>query len=242
MEFFIYNDKGTTLPYYRLDDTIYDHHNVKIKSEELSDKIKEDMSVQYYSNVAIMSKVESAALFVNIIFDDEEENFHSTHVILSSYHDKIRIITFEDLPYDILDYVPYEFLALANAKKLPPLNEALLRPLSQRNGNNIDDISNRTQLRLKHYQVQPSNKPRLNPKTGFPNYVLFHDLRVPFITYKEFIHMRKNKRIYRFFVEKEVQVFAKPPNSLFIVFGINGVTYLLNAYHNKEKNTIHRPI
>lgn len=240
LEFFIYTDKGITLPYYRLGDIIYDRQNLKIKSDELSAKILNDMSIQYYSNNSIMSKVESAALFVNIIYDDEEENFHSTYVIFSSTDHKLRIITFEDIPYDIDDYRPYEFIALSNPKKLLPLNEILLRPLSRRI--DISDIIDSTGLRLKQYQIEPLNKPRIDSKTGFPNYVLFHDLRVTFITYKEFQKMRKKKEIHRFFVEKEVQVYAKPPNSLFIVFGINGMTYLLNAYHNTEKNTIHAPI
>jgi hypothetical protein len=242
LEFLIYTDKGMTLPYYRLDDTIYDHH-LKIKSEDFSSKIRNDINIQYYSNTSIMSKIESAALFVNIIYDDEDENFHSTYVILSSTENKLRIIIFEDLIYAIDDYVPYEFVALNNNnKKFPPLNENLLRPLSRRNGTDISDIIDSTGLRLKYYQIEPSKKPRIDSKTGFPSYVLFYDLRVTFITYKEFKSMRKNKEIYRFFVEKEVQVYAKPPNILFIVFGINGMTYLLNAYHNKEKNTIHAPI
>ena len=241
-EFFIYTDKGVTLPYYRINDTIYNHHNIKIKSDELSNKIIANVDIQYYSNDVIMNKVGSAALFVNIIYDDDDD-FHSTYAILSSYGDsKFRIITFEDLPFNIFDYVPYDFVALDNINDLPPLNEDLLRPLSRRNGYDMNDISDTSGLRLKYYKVEPCNKPRMNLKTGFPDYVLYQDLRVTFITYKQFNNMRKTKRVYRFFVEKEVQDFAKPPNSLFIVLGTNGITYLLNAYYNKEKNTIHKPI
>jgi hypothetical protein len=236
--FFIYEYKGDTKPYYRKDDIIYNYQCEQVKSEEICSRILNNPDIIYYDFDDICCNISSIPMFVNIIYNDDDD-FQSTYAIFCAKNNrKLKILTFEDLDYNIDEYIPYEYLPLypllSCTKRLKPFN------------NDFIYTENRIEIGeynvfIKHINVEPYSRPLINPNTGFPEYILFHGLQVRFINFARFRKMLKDKKIYRYFIDESVQKWAKPPNSLFIVFGTNGVTYILNAFHNTETNKISRP-
>lgn len=239
--FFIYTYKGDTKSYYRQDDIIYDYQIEIVKSEELQTQILDDSSIQYYLFKDIVDNIESLPMVVNIIYTDDD-NFQSTHAIFSiTNNNKLRIITVEDLQFDIDNYVPYEsFLLypLPSPRKFPTFNVFLM--------DRLINAENRAEIRefnfeVEHIKIASYSKPIIDLKTGLPEYILYHGLHVKFIEFVKFQKMLEKKKIYYYFIDNDIQKWAKSPNKLFLVFGVNGITYLLNARYNNKKNIIHPP-
>ncbi len=239
--FFIYTYKGNTKSYYRQDDIIYDYQIEVVKSEELQSQILDDSSIVYYLFKDIVNSIESIPMVVNIIYTDDE-NFQSTHAIFSvTNNNKLRIITIEDLQFDIDNYVPYESFLLSplpSPRKFSNFNLFLIDRLA--------NAENRAEIReldfeIEHIKITPYSKPMINSKTGLPEYILYQGLHVKFIEFVKFQKMLEKKKIYYYFIDNDIQKWAKSPNKLFLVFGINGITYLLNVRYNKKKNIIYPP-
>jgi hypothetical protein len=233
---------GDTKPYYRQDDIIYDHHNEKINSRELQNKILNDLNVKYYDFNDIINYIDSIPVFVNIMYTDDVD-FQSTYAIFSTDDDEeeLIIITMEDLNFDLESYIPYECFLLSHPSFLDLPGFDVMLSDSLTNSENRVEISE-CPLEITHMTISPIFKATINPKTGFPHYILYHGLHVKLMEFQEFFDMYQKKKIYNYCIDNEIQKWNKYPNKLFIVFGTNGITYLLNAQYNKKKNMIYPPL
>lgn len=242
--FFIFNYKADTKPYYRREDKIYDYLNQEVKSEDLRARILDNPDVKYYRFNHILEHVESLPIVTNLIYMDDE-NFHSTYVVLSTTNNyTLKVLTLEELQFNLNDYVPYETFLLypfPSPSQHPPFNVFLSSALRNQNKPSLIELSHDSNLDVIHIPISPEIKPQIDSKTGFPRYILIHNLRVGFINYTEFKKMLRAKKVDRYIIDESVQQWSKAPNTLITVFGINGITYLVNAYHDKEKNLIHPP-
>lgn len=242
--FFMFNYKGNTKPYYRQNDKILDYFNQEITSQDIIARILDSDAVKYFRFNEILKNIESVPIVTNLIYMDDV-NFHSTHVILSTTNTySLKVLVLEDLQAELSDYVPYDTFLLypfPSPNIHHPFNVFLLSSLKRQNKPRLVQLANESNLRVEQITVQPDIGPRIDPKTGFPEFVLIHGLRVGFIRFSEFKRMYRAKKIFRYMIDENVQKLAQNPNTFITVFGVNGITYLLNAFYDKEKNLIHPP-
>lgn len=242
--FFIFNYKGYTKPYYRNNDKIYNHLNEEIKSEDIKARIFDSKDVKYYQLSDINDNIESLPIVVNLIYDNNE-NFHSTYAILSTTESYLlKVLPLEELLYPLKDYTPYELITLCpfpSLSKLSPFNVVLFKELGGDIKNKISEHAYNTNLTLIYIPISPKFEPTIDFNTGLPKYILIHNLRVGFIGLQQFKKMQQQHQIYQCIIDNEIQKWTKTPNTIITVFGFNGITYLLNAYYDKEKNMIHPP-
>lgn len=244
LSFFMFNFKGNTRPYYRHKYKIYDHLNQEVRSEELKTRIFDNHDIKYYRFSEILNNIESLPIVVNLIYMDDQ-NFHSIYAILSSTTNySLKVLSLEDLHHSLDDYVPYENFLLypfPSTSQLPPFNVFFSTALKRQNRTRIKEVAIESNLEIEHILMLPYSKYSIDPVTGLPKYILIHGLRVGFLEFKEFKKMLQNKKIYRFIIDDHIQQWSKSPNTLITVFGINGITYLLNANYDREKNMIYPP-
>lgn len=240
--FFTYTYKGVIKPYYKKDNKISDLLGT-FASEEIRDSILNDSSIKYYLFDDIINNIESVPLVVNIIYTDAD-NFHSTYAIFSTTNNsKLKIITLEDLQFDIDEYIPHEIITLNSLpRKYLPLDWSLAAALNDDIRLSIGEMTDNISFRIEHIKISPYSDVKINPKTGLPEYILHYGLHVKFMEFNEFQKMLEKKRVYRYFIDDDIQKWAKESNKILFVFGINGITYLLNAQYDKEKDMISPPL
>ena len=239
--FFMFNYKGNTKPYYRLENKIYDHFNQEVESEDLKARIFDNHDINYYRLPDIIDVISSIPIVVNLVYFDDT-NFQSTYVLLSTESSSLRVLFLEEIEYPLNDYIPYDIFSLyhfPSSSKLPPFNTFFLAVLRKSNKHTIKELANKFHLEIVLFPL--NFDPPLDPKTGLPTYVLIHNLRVTFIDFEEFNQMLQSNKIYRCIIDDDVQRWAKNYNTIITIFGINGITYLLNGQCNKESGIIYPP-
>ena len=240
--FFIFTHKGITKAYYRRDNVLYDDLFGEVRSEEVKASVM-DSQISYYRLSDIIEKIDSLPVWANFFYiGNDDATVHCMYVIMSTTQDHLlKVITLEEPSFSLENYVPYEINTLfqfPSPTQHRPFDIYLLNSLVNQSSD-IGGITSMHNFTIEHFSLVP--EPVINPSTGLPKFLLIHNLHVEFISFAEYKRMRRSKTIHRCYIDNTIQKWATAPNIIITVFGINGITYLLNAKYDREKNTVSPP-